>query len=275
MAEHRMSARRNYVFRRREDRRRIAVRRGAGMSPVDIAAIERTTPERIERLLSDESMAALVTHYGALQAMNADERLRRLSSLALEMLELAVEVGDLRAAAFVVAATSAGRHPADLLAAAICRSMDKMRTRTGSSPRSDHPRAARADDDDASAGALPGIALDAKPRQGRGEWGWWAGTCATPELAEHVGLRAYADVRSSLAGTLRRLRDRVRLEAERLGATSPSSAALLIRATARQAQARPQEGLALARSLQSWRRAAARGQAGLGGQAGGTGPPCT
>jgi hypothetical protein len=122
----RSRARAQYTFRRRNDRRWIAKRLAAGMSAVEVAAVERTTPEQIEGLLGEQSFRRLVAHYEALGRLDPETRMRRLMALAVDLLEIAMEEGDIRVAAFLVEEGRAGRQPAETIARGIVRGLEKV-----------------------------------------------------------------------------------------------------------------------------------------------------
>ncbi|SNB61445.1 hypothetical protein SAMN07250955_102244 [Arboricoccus pini] len=269
---------RHYTFRRRGDRRRMAVRLAAGATPAEVGAIERAEPHAISALLRDRGFANLVSHYRAMLALPAAERLARLAELAMEMLELAVAGGDLRAVTFVLGAVRAGQHPATELAEAVA---GEMRAMAADPPPIRRPPSAKVlerrwrrqqDADVAEAARLapyapamgavpegPDPFLEMEERQGQGEFGWWAGTCASPELACSVIRRAARREASVLGQAARRLRDLVMNEAERIGTAEGCDLALLD-AVARRAQTDPEGGFAAARRLEALRRQAREGR---------------
>src|SRR5918992_225733 len=110
--------RRQYTFRARKDRQRIAVRLGHGMPVRQVAAVERIEPHEVAKLLDVPSFAELVRHYEALAALPREERLARLEALAFEQLELALAGGDLRTLAFFYATRVNGQDFPKLLAEA-------------------------------------------------------------------------------------------------------------------------------------------------------------
>src|SRR6185369_1871696 len=118
------STNKQYVFRTRRDRRRLA-QRLAILRPVLAAGVERVSPDELERLLCDGGFARLVGHYQALVRLPAEERLTRLETAALGLLELAVDAGDLRTAAFVLDERSRGRNPARTLAEGVVASLKR------------------------------------------------------------------------------------------------------------------------------------------------------
>jgi hypothetical protein len=107
---------RQYVFRSRRCRQRIAQALGFGMAPERVAAVERIPTEEVRALVGDGSFRALIRHYEDVAALPEDEKLRRLIGLAGEMLERLVATGDLRAITFVLHEARAGRDPRERLA---------------------------------------------------------------------------------------------------------------------------------------------------------------
>src|SRR5690349_19994477 len=88
----------SYPFRRRGDRRRVALRLARGMALSGIAAIERTPVGEVLRLLEDAGFARLVEHHRRLADLPEEARLDLLSAEELALLELALSAGDVRAA---------------------------------------------------------------------------------------------------------------------------------------------------------------------------------
>src|SRR4249919_2404527 len=160
-----------YVFRARRDRRRLA-QRLAILRPVLAAGVERVSPDELERLLCDGGFARLVGHYQALARLPGEERLTRLETAALELLELAVDAGDLRTAAFVLDERSHGRNPARTLAEGVVASL-KRAGRPGPERRAANAAAAAP----AGAGSQGEAATAAKVRAATP--GMWDGCAAT------------------------------------------------------------------------------------------------
>jgi len=138
---------RQYVFRARHDRRRIAQRLAASLRPSIVAALEGTSDADIETLLGDAGFARLVKHYEELRALPPDARLAKLKDTAMEVLELALEAGDVRVALFVMAEGGAGRHPAETLAKGVVKSIERavpqVQMRPGKCKEPPAPRPAR------------------------------------------------------------------------------------------------------------------------------------
>ncbi|WGF89969.1 hypothetical protein [Marinivivus vitaminiproducens] len=91
-----------FRFTARRCRRRCARALAAGRSLDAVARVERVAAIELEALLADGQFQALVAHYAALAALPRAERLARLADVALEVLEHAVEAGELRASMFVL-----------------------------------------------------------------------------------------------------------------------------------------------------------------------------
>src|SRR4051812_18574441 len=87
---------RQYVFRARHDRRRIAQRLAANIRSSIVAGLEGTREADIEALLGDAGFARLVRHYEELRALAPEARLGKLKDTAMEVMELALDAGDVR-----------------------------------------------------------------------------------------------------------------------------------------------------------------------------------
>lgn len=108
-----------YPFRKRLDRQWVALRLAAGVAPESIAQIERAELGAVQDLLADRSFQRVVGAWREHLEVGEEERLARLTRLALDVLELAIVNGDRRAAAFFLAERTAGRHPGRSLAKAV------------------------------------------------------------------------------------------------------------------------------------------------------------
>src|SRR5690606_15576278 len=115
----------------------------AGVSVASVAAIERTEPQEIERLLGERSFKALVEHYRSDGEDGREARLERIAAVALDLLELAIESGDVRAAIFFLAERRCGRDPGRTMAEAVLRSIERAETaaraKVGRLPTGDDP----------------------------------------------------------------------------------------------------------------------------------------
>jgi hypothetical protein len=114
------------------DRRRIARRLAAGLSPQRTAELLHLPLAEIEALLAEPGFRELVADHARLAALPHEARLRRLESLALWLLEEAIDEGDAAAAAFVVRERRRRRDPARTLA----RGVESLaaRDRAGKAP---------------------------------------------------------------------------------------------------------------------------------------------
>lgn len=235
-----------YAFAARRDRRRAAQALGAGRAVAQVAAAERVAPVELERLMQEEGFKALVRHYGELAALPRAERLARLMTLALELLELAVECGDLRVAMFCLAEGQAGRDPAHSVAVHVTRMLEEA---AEGRPRA-APRAVAARPK--PAGRRP-VGLD--------DWSHCAGTKATMAEAEAQALADAGALRAEHRRTLARLGLKLAAEAERAGTVDPLRLArdAEIRAVARHYQDRPAQSFAAAERLDRYRREIRKG----------------
>jgi hypothetical protein len=125
---------RQFVFRARRDRQRIAHRLAAGMAPAAVAAVERCTPDDLERLLGDRGFQALHAAYVELMALPAERRRARLLALAEEILTQAVLAGNPHAAAYLLLLTEQGRDPVGSLPDAVERALGRAHARPGPRP---------------------------------------------------------------------------------------------------------------------------------------------
>lgn len=193
--------RRRYPFWARRDRRRTAQALASGRSAADVATLNRVPLREVESLLRDREFAALLAHYREVAALPRAARLERLAGMALEMLELAVETGDMRVCMFVLDEQRAGRDPALSIAEQAVRMSEEAGL---DQPRPSRPRAP----------APPGE----KPYN---EWQHCAATKVTPEDAEELAVMEGRRQAGQLRRTLARLARRLMAEAEREGAVQP------------------------------------------------------
>lgn len=235
-----------YAFQARRDRRRAAQALAAGRSAAEVAAIERVSPIEVERLLRDDSFKALLDHYRTLDHLPHAERIDRLMGHALQLLELAVESGDLRVAMFCLAEGKAGRDPAQSVAREVTRRMADEAERQAPKPARRPPETA------------------AKPRgrpAGIDDFSHCAGTKATMEEAEAEALADARALARAHRRTLERLAARLAGEAERAGTVDPQRlrADAEIRAIARHYQDRPAQSFVAAERLDRYRREIRKG----------------
>jgi hypothetical protein len=102
---------RQYLFRRRLDRRWVAKRLAMGVPVVEIAAIERASEWGVRLLLRSPSFRSLAGGWRAVAAMDRAARLERLTAMALDVLELALAHGCRKAAFFVIGSARSCRRP--------------------------------------------------------------------------------------------------------------------------------------------------------------------
>jgi hypothetical protein len=128
---------------RRIDRARVARRLARGLSVPSVAQAEGVAPPRVEALLDDRNFQALLGHYRRLAGLSRDERRERLVDLAMDVLEHALQGGDLGAARFVLGARAAGLCPAAALTDATIDACERADADTQPPPRlaSRSPRA--------------------------------------------------------------------------------------------------------------------------------------
>ncbi|WGF87421.1 hypothetical protein [Marinivivus vitaminiproducens] len=210
-----------FRFTARRCRRRCARALAAGRSLDAVARVERVAAIELEALLADGQFQALVAHYAALAALPRPERLARLADVALEVLEHAVEAGELRASMFVLHEHRAGRDPSLTLAEAALARIEADGARTA--PRPHPPQAAQsvtgAGEDSASCSAAPQAARSAVG-EGKNRDAAWT-HCATAHAhvmdAELCAVRDLQGVAAGLRRTLADLALRLASEAERAG----------------------------------------------------------
>jgi hypothetical protein len=132
---------------RAPDRRRVARRLAAGLTARQTARLLRVAPAEVEALLVEPGFRELVEGHARLGALPREERLRRLESLALWLLEEAIDEGDAAAAAFVVRERRRGRDPARTLAQGVDALLARDRAVAGEAlpPRSSPRRRPPAD----------------------------------------------------------------------------------------------------------------------------------
>ncbi|WGF89111.1 hypothetical protein [Marinivivus vitaminiproducens] len=182
--------------------RRTAQALAAGRRIEEVAALQRVPVRAVLDLLDADGFQALLAHYRAVAALDAEARLERLTQVALELLELGLETGDLQAAMFVVAERRAGRHPGRTLAAHAIARIEAEAARTRPVPAPRRPTAPRA-----------------RPPLPAGPWNHLAAAFGAAEV-ERCALDRLAALPALRRRTLDRLADRLLGEAERLGAAS-------------------------------------------------------
>ncbi|WGF89905.1 hypothetical protein [Marinivivus vitaminiproducens] len=128
-----------YRFAPRRSRRRVAQILAAGHDPVRAARIERVAAGEVAALLGDESFGLLVAHYRDLAALPRAARIDRLADLALEILELGLEAGDLKLAMFVLHERARGRDPSRSVALRVVERLDALAARAVLPPEEGQP----------------------------------------------------------------------------------------------------------------------------------------
>ena len=98
---------------------RAAYRLTAGMSRANLARAENVPPAAIDELLAQPDFQELLEALAELRDLPPAERLRQLEEMAWCVLEMAVGLGDWRAAAFVADQMRRGCSPARSLAQAV------------------------------------------------------------------------------------------------------------------------------------------------------------
>ena len=98
---------------------RAAYRLTAGMSRTNLARAENVPPAAIDELLAQPDFQELLEALAELRDLPPAERLRQLEEMAWCVLEMAVGLGDWRAAAFVADQMRRGCSPARSLAQAV------------------------------------------------------------------------------------------------------------------------------------------------------------
>ena len=243
--------RRRYPFWARRDRRRTAQAMANGRTAQEMALVNRVPVMEVEKLLRDEEFQELLGHYRTIAELSYDERLARLAPLALAILEMGLETGDMRVAMFVLHEQQRGRDPAMSIAKRFIARVEASAHEVRPKPERRQP------------------APPAEPRQPPGEWSHCAAVPEHPEDAEALALADLRRVERSNRAELNRLADRLASEAERMGTgLGPNALPALrleavARGVARYWHERPSESMAAAIRLQSARR--------LGRY--GTGPP--
>lgn len=203
-----------FRFTTRRCRRRCARGLAAGRSLAEVAAVERVAVIEIEALLGDAQFQARVAHYAAIAALPRPMRLARLAEVALEVLEHAVEAGELRVAMFVLHEQRRGRDPSMTLAEAALARIEE-------DPAAQKARRAPAADRSADA-------RDGEESVGRRDAAWTHCAAAHAHVMD-AEATAVHDLRTVEAGLRRQfaaLAERLVTEAERAGTGLPASEAL-------------------------------------------------
>ncbi|WP_088561183.1 hypothetical protein [Arboricoccus pini] len=188
---------RRYPFWARRDRRRTAQALAGGRSAADLARVNRVSLMEVEKLLRDEEFQELLRHYSTMAALPYEERIARLAPLALAILEMGLETGDMRVAMFVLYEQNRGRDPARSMAERVVAKAEAAAGESQPQP------------------VWPPSTPPKEPRQPPGDWSHCAAISEHAEEAE-----ALADLRRVARDNraeLNRLADKLASEAERMG----------------------------------------------------------
>jgi hypothetical protein len=242
---------RQYVFRARHDRRRIAQRLAASLRPSIVAALEGTREADIQALLGDAGFARLVRHCEELRALAPEARVQKLMDMAMEVMELALEAGDVRVALFVMAEGRAGRHPAETLAKGVVRSIERavpqVQMRPGKCKAPPAPRPDRSEAPERSPQAKEHAASPAAVCSEQ-NFGFSAVAQPTPADAQALAMVEAEKLRSRIQATGNTLRRRIIHEMERIGTLDQREVEL--RAFAKAAHKEPERALRAAAELE-------------------------
>jgi hypothetical protein len=190
---------RHYVIGRRRCRQRLAQGLAAGRSPRALAALNRLGESEVELLLEDESFQDLVAHYRTLAQLPEAEKLAALRRKALDLMELALDAGDVRVAIFFAYEELHGRDPGLTLAKAAVRTLEREAARTAPVPE-----------------RRPASRPPAEPRR-EADFPYCAATQGSPGEAAALAAEEARRFESRLATTRRGLTGRLLAEAEREG----------------------------------------------------------
>ncbi|MEO1017876.1 MAG: hypothetical protein AAFY56_09300 [Pseudomonadota bacterium] len=107
--------------RRKPGALRVVMRRARGVKVADIARECRLEVEDVESWLRLDAFEGLVSSCRALMECPVEERLKKLELEALDLLEIAVQEGDVRVALFLADQFARQKNPARVLAEAVNR----------------------------------------------------------------------------------------------------------------------------------------------------------
>jgi hypothetical protein len=253
---------RAYAFKRRGDRQRIAQGLGAGRGVAEVAAAERCAVADIDRLLHDPGFQALVRHWEALAALDPAARLARLTAMAMELLELAVAAGDLRAAMLVTHEARHGRDPARTLAAAVERRLTAGAAGTPAAPAAPPAAAAPAAPAASAKDSAPAAPAPTAtpPEAAREPFAFCAATLGCDARAARLAEIEAGRVAARLARIRRSLAAKLVAECERAGTALPADPAAHARSLGRALRRDPAAACAAASHLDRHRHAFAQGQ---------------
>jgi hypothetical protein len=241
-ATERPRASRQYVIGKRRCRQRLAQGLAAGRSPKALAAVNRLGEAEVELLLKDESFQELVAHYRTLAALPEAEKLAALRRKALDLMELALDAGDVRVAIFFANEELHGRDPGLTLAKAALRAVEREAGRTAPVPE-----------------RRPASRPPAAPRR-EADFPYCAATQPGPVEAAALAAEEARRFESRLATTRRSLTGRLLAEAEREGTAEVEALADAAEAFARDAHGQGGQALPAAAAWQARRDSFAEGR---------------
>src|SRR5690606_38416783 len=190
---------RQYVIGSRRCRQRLAQMLAAGKPPERAALVERRSVAEVELLLEDEGFAGLVGHYRGMAELPETEKLAALKAMALDLLHLALQAGDVRAAVFFAYEDLHKRNPAQSLALAAIRGAQGAAEADTPRPEVRRPVTPRAE-----------------PRR-EADFAYCAATRRAPTHAAALAAEEARTLHARVARTGRALTGRLVAEAERAG----------------------------------------------------------
>jgi hypothetical protein len=188
------------VIGTRRCRQRLAQGLAAGRSPKALAALNRLGEAEVELLLKDEGFQDLVAHYRTLAELPEAEKLAALRRKALELMELALDAGDVRVAIFFAYEELHGRDPGLTLAKAAVRAVEREAVRTAPPPERRLP-----------------LRPPFEPPKREADFPWCAATQAGPTEAAAMAAGEVRRFEARIGTTRRGLTGRLLAEAEREG----------------------------------------------------------
>jgi hypothetical protein len=222
----------------------------ANIRPSLVAGLEGTREADIQTLLGDAGFARLVRHYEELRALAPEVRVQKLMDMAMEVMELALEAGDVRVALFVMAEGRAGRHPAETLAKGVVRSIEQVVPQVQMRPgRCKEPTTTRAERSHAPNPTPHSPERVANPAAGSEQnFGFSAAAQPTSADAQALAIVEAEKLRSRIQATGNALRRRIIHEMERIGTLDQREVEL--RAFAKAAHKEPERALRAAAELE-------------------------
>jgi hypothetical protein len=245
---------RQYVIGRRRCRQRLAQGLAAGRSPKALAALNRLGESEVQLLLKDQGFQDLVAHYRTLADLPEAEKLAALRRKALDLMELALDAGDVRVAIFFAYEELHGRDPGMTLAKAAVRAVEREAARTAPVPERRHSPKPQAE-----------------PRR-EADFPYCAATQAGPTEAAAMAAGEVRRFEARIGTTRRSLTGKLLVEAEREGTAETEPLTEKAEAFARDAHGQGGQALAAAAEWQARREAFAEGRPGGPHSAGGVAP---